>query len=153
MDNGRVQANFCKKEQNSWAIVNLELTKLQLTVVRKECNADSQKEMINPSPALDWPFCAPSGIETHITNDQLVIKDEKGLVDKFVMSEPAMFISKTQLQPDMIAQEEDLEFTQFSSFRSCVTQSGWDPAGGLDYMVWDPVSLYFRYSFMRCQFI
>lgn len=145
-DSGSVQVKFCKKEQTSWTVVNLELTKLQVTVVRKKPSSynpsqtGSENLMLEPSPALDWPSCAPSKFETSTTDKELTIKNTKEIINnKFTMSEPAMFISKIPLQ---IEEEEDTEYNQVQNMFKCVrsgsVKSGWDPTGGNDYMLWDP---------------
>jgi hypothetical protein len=150
-DNGNVKAKFCKKGQTLWSIVNLELTKLQVTVVRKDpsgINASDQAPAEKStttllSPALDWPYSAPSTTETLDTKIGIeVTKDNKEGDEKFVVSDPALFISKVPLTFSTSEEEEDLNPDQHQNQIQCtrpgVKQSGWDPAGGLDYLLWDP---------------
>jgi len=57
------------------------------------------------------------------------------------VSEPSLFISKTPL-PYNTSQDEEKDFVHIQNHSSItrpgVEQTGWDPAGGLDYLVWDP---------------
>lgn len=142
-DNGKVQAKYCKKEESAWTLVNLELTKLQVTVVRRLSRVGQEKENKILSPALEWPCCAPSLPAQHHNFSHALMQDENEIGNTFVCSEPAMLISKTPLtfgqRNDKNDDMQNLQCqSQFRCVRPGAKQFGWDPAGGLNYVNWDP---------------
>ncbi len=139
-DNGNVYAYFRKNDQTTWASVNLELTKLQLTIIRKVCNnnldnlqcSSSAQNQLLPSPALEWPNCPMKKTDSR---KKEVDKEDK----KVIISDPAMYISEQPLSFD--DSEEDAHLIPLS--QQCLSkrpihQNGWDPVGARDYLAFDP---------------
>ena len=133
-DNGNVFAQFCKSDQTSWTGVILELTKLQLTVIRKVDEAvDQVAKHVLPSPAMDWPLSIKM---TGLNGGEV---SNKGDEKKILISEPAMYISKTPLSSDSDVDEDIIPTNmQAQCRRPGIIQTGWDPVGARDYLVFDP---------------
>lgn len=152
VDNGTVKAKFCKKEESSWTVISLELTKLQLAVIRKKCvdtAADTSTVNAIPSPALEWPVCAQARVKAGASNQDLHVTQDD---NKLILSDPAMLISRQPITFDSDDHEANLSIvtttldkTQTCYVRPGVKQSGWDPAGGIEYLWWD------LYHQMRCE--
>jgi len=148
-DNGQVTAKFRKVKDAGWTDISLELTKLQVTIVRKYTNEEA---LVRPSPAVDWSF--KSEFNALKSSTQI----EECLGEKIIMSEPAMFISRQPIpyktatddnlvipqcsnqcsNDDIVSSEHQNDDEYLNCVRPDVEQHGWDPAGGLDYVAWDP---------------
>lgn len=174
-NDSNVIVDFCKKGSR-WSRIEMELTKLQLLIVGKNIDNESQtkeakEEVIHSKiidynikcpqktpgnqnqlpPVLEWASCTHSTMDIVDMEEDVPSVDQKG----FELS-PGLWLGTQSrakskyLEHDSSFQDERMDIicgNDQSSLRPGLSQKqcGWDPAGGLDLLEYDP------YRIVHCE--